>query len=106
MRRVFVVVSTGVVAALAGLSVVWPQVIWSFALVLPLVARGYVDMFQRRQAVRRNFPLLGNMRYLFELIRPEINQYFVESDTDGKPFDRETRSLVYQRAKRDRKSVV
>jgi len=105
MRRVFVLVSTGVVAALAGVSFFWPQVGWSFVVVLPLVIRGYVDMFQRRQAVRRNFPLLGNLRYLFELIRPEINQYFVESDTDGKPFDRDTRSLVYQRAKREPDTV-
>lgn len=34
-----------------------------------------------------------------EMIRPEINQYFVESNSDGKPFSREARSVVYQRAK-------
>src|SRR5690606_6900273 len=50
---------------------------------------------------RRNFPLLGRVRYLFEAIRPEINQYFVESNTDGRPFSREDRSVVYQRAKQD-----
>ncbi len=101
MRQVFVLVSSGVVIALALFSALWPPAAWGFVLALPLVVRGYADMFQRRQAVRRNFPLIGNMRYLFELIRPEINQYFVESDTDGKPFDRDTRSLVYQRAKRE-----
>ncbi len=47
------------------------------------------------------FPLLGRIRYLFELIRPEINQYFVESNSDGVPFSREQRSIVYQRAKRE-----
>ncbi len=35
----------------------------------------------------------------FESIRPEINQYFIESDTDGAPIPRNLRSLVYQRAK-------
>lgn len=42
------------------------------------------------------------MRYLLELIRPEIFQYFMESDTEGMPFDRENRSLIYQRAKSER----
>jgi glutamate synthase domain-containing protein 2 len=74
-------------------------------LVGPLVVRGYMDLLQRRQAVRRNFPLLGNFRYLFETIRPEINQYFVESNTDGSPFNRDSRSLVYQRSKRDPDTV-
>lgn len=40
------------------------------------------------------------MRYIFEIIRPEINQYFIESNTDGTPFSREERSLVYQRSKK------
>ena len=101
MRRVFVLVSTGVVVALVLLSLRWPGAAWSFVLVAPLVARGYADLLQRRQAIRRNFPLVGNFRYLFELVRPEINQYFVESNTDGAPFNRDTRSLVYQRAKRE-----
>lgn len=46
--------------------------------------------------------MLGRMRYLLELIRPEIFQYFVESDTEGMPFDRENRSLIFQRAKSER----
>lgn len=65
----------------------------------PLVAIGYADLFQKKQTIRRNFPVIGNFRYLFELIRPEINQYFVESNIDGKPFSRERRSLIYQRSK-------
>jgi len=50
--------------------------------------------------VLRNFPVVGHFRYLLEMIRPEINQYFIESNTDGTPFNREQRSVVYQRAKR------
>ncbi len=68
----------------------------------PLVVLGLVDMTQKKQAIRRNFPVLGRMRYLLELIRPELYQYFVESDTEGVPFDREHRSLIYQRAKNAR----
>lgn len=60
---------------------------------------GLNDIKQTHHAVRRNYPLLGNMRYIFETIRPELRQYIVESDFDGKPFDRLHRSLVYQRSK-------
>src|SRR5262245_41051899 len=56
-------------------------------------------MRQTKHAVRRNFPLIGHGRYLLEMIRPEINQYFVESNSDGRPFSRNDRSIVYQRAK-------
>jgi glutamate synthase domain-containing protein 2 len=60
---------------------------------------GLTDLTQKKRAVLRNFPVIGHFRYMFESIRPEINQYFVESDTDGRPFSRELRSVVYQRAK-------
>lgn len=61
---------------------------------------GYVDMAQTRQAIRRNFPVLGRLRYVFEDMRPKIQQYFVESDTDGTPLNRNERSVIYQRAKK------
>ena len=60
---------------------------------------GYRDLNQKTHALLRNFPVLGNVRFLFESVRPEIRQYFIEADEDGKPFDRNHRSLVYQRAK-------
>lgn len=64
------------------------------------VGVGFYDLFQNKHAIKRNFPLLGRLRYVFEMIRPEINQYFVESNTDGAPINRENRSIVYQRAKK------
>eukprot|EP00940_MAST-03C_sp_MAST-3C-sp2_P000951 g951.t1 len=60
---------------------------------------GMADINQTRHSIRRNFPILGRMRYLFEVLRPEIYQYFVESDQDGRPFSREQRSQAYQRSK-------
>ncbi len=68
-------------------------------LLVPFVYFGLVDMLQRRQAIRKNYPLLGRMRYLLESVRPEIQQYFVESDIDGRPYNRDERSNIYQRAK-------
>ena len=52
-----------------------------------------------QSAIRRNYPVLGNFRYLCETIRPEIQQYFIETEHSGKPFSREQRSFVYRRAK-------
>lgn len=68
---------------------------------VPLLAMGIIDMSQTRQAVRRNYPILARFRYLFEQIRPEIRQYLLEDDTEARPFSRNQRSVVYQRAKQE-----
>lgn len=99
MRSQFVRVAAATVIGLLLLSLFIPAVTWLFLIVLPLVGLGVYDMVQTKHTIRRNFPILGHGRYLLEMIRPEINQYFVESNTDGMPFSREDRSLVYQRAK-------
>lgn len=62
---------------------------------------GVRDALQTKHTILRNFPVLGHFRYLLEMIRPEIQQYFIENNTDGRPFNREDRSLVYQRSKGD-----
>lgn len=64
-----------------------------------LTAVGILDYFQTKQAIRRNYPILAHIRFFLEMIRPEIRQYFLESDTEVIPFSRAQRSLVYQRAK-------
>ncbi|HEX8014323.1 MAG TPA: FMN-binding glutamate synthase family protein [Flavobacterium sp.] len=69
-------------------------------IILPiLLVIGIFNTLQKKHAILRNFPVLGYFRYLFEMIAPEIQQYFIERSTDGKPFSRNQRSLVYQRAK-------
>lgn len=73
--------------------------LWPFALFATLSAVGAVDMTQTRHAVLRNYPIAGHFRYLFEAVRPELRQYFFESNQDGRPFSRERRSMVYDRAK-------
>jgi glutamate synthase domain-containing protein 2 len=57
------------------------------------------DLLQRHHSILRNFPLLGYARFGLEKIRPEIQQYFIERNYDGRPFDRDVRSVVYERAK-------
>lgn len=81
---------------------------WYYALIitLPLLMLAIANRRQRRHAILRNFPVIGYLRYFFESIRPEIRQYFFESDLDGKPFNRRQRSIVYQRAKNERQTVA
>ncbi|MFD9687179.1 FMN-binding glutamate synthase family protein [Kitasatospora sp. NPDC059146] len=69
------------------------------AVLLPLSALALADLLQTRHSVLRNFPVIGHLRFVLEGIRPEVQQYFVERNVDGSPFDRDTRSIVYQRAK-------
>jgi glutamate synthase domain-containing protein 2 len=64
-----------------------------------LAALGWRDVTQTRHAVLRNYPVIGHLRFLLEFIRPEMRQYFIESDNEAAPFSRQQRSLVYQRAK-------
>ena len=60
---------------------------------------GLRDLTQKNHAVLRNYPISAHIRFLLEEIRPEMRQYFFESEKDGMPFSRDTRALVYQRAK-------
>jgi len=64
-----------------------------------LMALALFDRFQRQHSVMRNYPLLGRLRYLFESAGPELRQYFVESNTSGRPFNRDQRDLMYRRSK-------
>ncbi|KZM47751.1 glutamate synthase [Labrenzia sp. OB1] len=73
--------------------------LWPFLVFAALSVIGVLDLRQNAHAVLRNYPVTGHFRYLFEAIRPELRQYFFESNQDGKPFSRERRSMVYDRAK-------
>ena len=72
---------------------------WLCALGLAGVLLGLRDLRQTRHAILRNYPVIGHMRFLLEFIRPEMRQYFIESDNEAAPFSRQQRSIVYQRAK-------
>ena len=78
----------------------WPPILWSLVLLLPIIMMGVYEIFQTKHALMRNFPVLGRGRYIMEALRPKIYQYFIESDTNGTPIDRISRTIVYQRAKK------
>ena len=60
---------------------------------------GVDDLVQRRHSILRNYPIVGHMRFILEAIRPELQQYFIERNYDGRPYDRDTRTAIYERAK-------
>ena len=70
-------------------------------LFLALIALGVHDMCQTKRSILRNYPIIGHIRFMLEYVRPEIRQYFIESDSEATPFSRAQRSLVFQRAKGD-----
>jgi glutamate synthase domain-containing protein 2 len=88
--------ATLVCVGLLPLSEYW---LWPAAAFAALALLGLLDYVQPHQAIRRNYPVVGNLRFLFEKVRPEVRQYFIESDTEAAPFSRAQRSLAYQRAK-------
>jgi len=100
MRNLFYIIAFLVLAMEVLFAIFWPPGLWSLVLFVPLFYIGIRDITNKRQTIRKNFPVLGNLRYLLESIRPEIMQYFVETDTEGRPINRIYRSLVYQRAKK------
>lgn len=100
MRKWFIVLSIAVTALLIFWSFYWIDVLFLFIVVGPVIFMGIQDILQKRQSIRINFPVLGRLRYVFEDLRPKIQQYFVESDTDGAPINRNERSVIYQRAKK------
>ena len=73
--------------------------LWLVTSLLSVV--GLYDLLQKKHAILRNYPILGHFRFIFEDVRPEIRQYFIEADQDALPFSRMQRSLVYQRAKNE-----
>ncbi|CAN5598277.1 FMN-binding glutamate synthase family protein [soil metagenome] len=101
MLRPVIVAAVWVLAAAAALLAVTISH-WWWIMAIPvacLAALGTWDLTQTRHTILRSYPILGHVRFLMEAIRPEIRQYFVESNTEATPFDRETRDMVYQRSK-------
>jgi glutamate synthase domain-containing protein 2 len=89
---------TLICAGLTGYATLWWWPAGAFGM---LTLMGGWDYYQPRQSIRRNYPILARLRFIFEKVRPEIRQYFIESDSEETPFSRAQRSIVYQRAKNE-----
>ena len=96
----FINITIGILVITAVVTYFWNPFVWSLVLTVPLILLGIMDITQTRQTIRRNYPVIGRMRYWAEWMRPKIYQYFIESDTDGTPFNRLSRNVICQRAKK------
>ena len=66
---------------------------------VPLTLVGLHDITQKKHAITSNYPIIGHLRFILEDMGPELHQYLVENNTDGAPFNRDHRSIIYERAK-------
>jgi glutamate synthase domain-containing protein 2 len=82
-----------------GLAFLSPWFLIGAAITLVLSIVGIADLRQSSHGLLRNYPIIGHLRYLVEDTGPELHQYLIEANTEGRPFDRDTRSLIYRRAK-------
>jgi glutamate synthase domain-containing protein 2 len=102
-RFIVLTICSVVTALLLGIGIVDHKVLKliaiPFAIFGALTLLGFRDLTQKSHAVLRNYPISAHLRFLLEEIRPEMRQYFFESEKDGMPFSRDTRAVIYQRAK-------
>ena len=72
---------------------------WLLIILVPIILMGLYDIIQRSHSLWRNFPIVGRIRWVMEALRPYLRSYIVEGDLEGRPFDRDSRALIYARAK-------
>lgn len=102
MRNEFIFFAILVFIGIGLCATLIPNLWWLLIVLLPLLALGFYDFFQKKDTIRRNFPLVGRFRAIAEAMRPKIRQYFIESDIDGRPFNRLEREIIYARASKGR----
>ncbi|MGI9291366.1 MAG: FMN-binding glutamate synthase family protein [Gammaproteobacteria bacterium] len=99
MQKIFWFTALVVLPALGYLSYqYWEAGYVLVAIVGLYVLVGFYDVFFSRHTLNRLYPVAAYIRYVLEHFHAEIHQYFVASDTEELPFNREQRSLVYRRA--------
>ena len=105
MKSNFIILSVlfTVLTAVIGFFYNWVWLL--FIVIIPIIVIGVIDLVQTKHSLRHNFPVLGRMRWMAEWMRPKVYQYFVESDTDGAPYNRLSRNVIYQRAKKETDST-
>ena len=74
--------------------------------ILVVIVLFVIDVTQTKQAIRRNYPVIGRLRYFFEHLGTFFRQYFFAMDREEMPFNREQRSWVYRAAKNEDNTVA
>lgn len=94
----FLIIAGTAVVLVGGAGWLWHPVLWVYVVLVPMILVGLYDLYFSSNTILRNFPFFGHFRYLSLRISPEINQYFVENNTEGKPFNKIQRNMVNKRA--------
>ena len=105
MRRQWYLGFALILATLLLLFVMFHDLRWFLAFLIPIILLWIYDLLQTKHSLLRNFPVLGHLRYFLEFIRPEIQQYFIATDESELPFNRESRTLIYERSKNTRDTI-
>ncbi len=100
MRKEFVLLTLGYIIFMAAVLPFYKHIIWTTAFIGPVLLLGWYDFLQNKDTIRRNFPFMGRFRYWLLAIRPEIQQYFIESNSSGRPYSREEREVIYARSEK------
>lgn len=99
-RRYGAFLAAGMLLIVSLGTAIWqPHALWAAAAFAFLLCVGVYDFFQTGHSLMRNYPIIARVRWVFEELRPYLQQYVVESDQEGRPIDRASRSIVYARAK-------
>src|SRR5271157_2931933 len=64
--------------------------------VLLVIALFIADIGQTKDAIRRNYPVIGRFRYLFTRLGEFFRQYFFALDREELPFNRAERDWIYR----------
>ncbi len=104
-KILFTVLSFWVISAI--IIVYMPNVVSIIFFSISSILFGFTlyDIFQHKHSLLRNYPLIARLRWTFESERDKIKQYFIESDLDGTPINREKRSIIYQRSKQQIETI-
>lgn len=105
MRRQWYIGFGVILLTVFALFVMLHDVQWFIGFMIPVIMLAVYDLLQKKHTILRNFPVLGHFRYFLEFLRPEVQQYFIAADEEELPFNREVRSLIYQRAKNNRDTI-
>jgi glutamate synthase domain-containing protein 2 len=83
----------------------YDQIHWGlwfgFGFFIFLLIVAIMDINNKKQTIKHNFPVIGHIRYLLEKIGPELRQYIVANNREELPFNRSQRSWIYASSKKE-----
>lgn len=99
MRRYFII-GSGIVLAISLVLLLWYPGLWKiFLFIGPVIIIGMYDCLQTNDTIQRNYPFIGRFRYYLSYVRHEFQDWILEQETEGKPFNHYDRKIVNRRAK-------